>query len=111
MRRVFEKLIHRYCADTGVAYESQRTEDVLKTLAEKGAFSELVKGMMKSLYGVLSKSIHELSDEEVRDYYDILCGVIVMVLQDELNKIETEKTRRSLSKGLSTITSKIGSKE
>ena len=59
--------------------------------------------MLKNLYGILSISIHELDEDESKEYYSYLKAVIDMQL--EYIKSETDKDNQS--KELSDVLSKI----
>lgn len=99
LRRIFEKMIIYYLGDIELKDDHMDT----KIDAVKDSFDPRVKKMLKNLYGILSISIHELDEEESKEYYTYLKAVIDMQL--EYIKSEDEKDRQS--KDLEGILSKI----
>ena len=99
LRRIFEKMIKFYLGDT----ELKVTHMDTKIDAVKNNFDPRVNKMLKNLYGILSISIHELDEEQSKEYYTYLKAVIDMQL--EYVKSEDEKDKQS--KDLEGILSKI----
>lgn len=99
LRRIFEKMIVFYLGDTKLKDDHMDT----KIDAVKDSFDPRVKKMLKNLYGILSISIHELDEEQSKEYYTYLKAVIDMQL--EYIKSEDEKDKQS--KDLEGILSKI----
>lgn len=94
LRRIFENLIFETFKNnaTGIGvsaadFKVQRMEDKIETLK---AFlpSQLIE--MKSIYGILSRGVHELSEEECLKYFSPLKLSIELILDQ---KIEVEKKR------------------
>ena len=99
LRRIFEKIVHYYLGETKLADERMET----KIDAVKDKFDPRVQKLLKNLYGILSISIHELDEDESKEYYSYLKAVIDMQL--EYIKSETDKDNQS--KELSNVLSKI----
>lgn len=99
LRRIFEKMIKFYLGDTELKDDHMDT----KIDAVKNNFDPRVNKMLKNLYGILSISIHELDEEQSKEYYTYLKAVIDMQL--EYVKSEDEKDKQS--KDLEGILSKI----
>lgn len=99
LRRIFEKMIVFYLGDMELKDDHMDT----KIDAVKDSFDPRVKKMLKNLYGILSISIHELDEEQSKEYYTYLKAVIDMQL--EYIKSEDEKDKQS--KDLEGILSKI----
>lgn len=99
LRRIFEKMIVFYLGDIELRDDHMDT----KIDAVKDSFDPRVKKMLKNLYGILSISIHELDEEQSKEYYTYLKAVIDMQL--EYIKSEDEKDKQS--KDLEGILSKI----
>lgn len=99
LRRIFEKMIKFYLGDKELKDDHMDT----KIDAVKENFDPRVNKMLKNLYGILSISIHELDEEESKEYYTYLKAVIDMQL--EYVKSEDEKDKQS--KDLEGILSKI----
>jgi hypothetical protein len=60
-----------------------------------------------SIYGILSKGIHELSEEDCKSYFSILRESIELVLDEKLEALQKEKRRKSLNIELSKISKEI----
>lgn len=99
LRRIFEKMIVFYLGDIELKDDHMDT----KIDAVKDNFDPRVKKILKNLYGILSISIHELDEEQSKEYYTYLKAVIDMQL--EYKKSEDEKDKQS--KDLEGILSKI----
>lgn len=99
LRRIFEKMIKFYLGDKELTDNHMDT----KIDAVKDNFDPRVKKMLKNLYGILSISIHELDEDQSKEYYTYLKAVIDMQL--EYVKSEDEKDKQS--KNLEDILSKI----
>ena len=99
LRRIFEKIVHYYLGETKLDNERMET----KIDAVKDKFDPRVQNLLKNLYGILSISIHELDEDESKEYYSYLKAVIDMQL--EYIKSETDKDNQS--KELSDVLSKI----
>ena len=65
---------------------------------------ELLKG---TIYGILSKGIHELSEEECRKYFPVVkeCIYQILGMWESLRKKQADEA--ALSKALSAITTSI----
>lgn len=99
LRRIFEKMISFYLGDTKLQDDHMNT----KIDAVKGKFDPRIQKLLKNLYGILSISIHELDEEQSKEYYSYLKAVIDMQL--EYIKSEDEKDKQS--KDLEGILNKI----
>lgn len=110
LRRIFENLIFEtYQQHTSTVsekeFKSKRMEDKVEVLK---AFlpSQLLE--MKSIYGILSKGVHELSEEECLRYFAPLKLSIELILDQ---KIEQEKKRErdaAVKKQLQDISQELG---
>ena len=103
LRRVFEKMLDKYCE--GVSLKDNHTETKIKACKDK--FDERIHGMLNNLYKILSKGIHQLADEETRLYYQYLRAVIVMQLEHIKEQNDKEAQSQELSKVISDIASKL----
>lgn len=59
------------------------------------------------IYGILSKGIHELSEEECKEYFAVLKSSIEMILEERLEKFQKDKYKAEIRNALSVISSKI----
>lgn len=111
LRRIFESLVE-------VAHrEIQNNPDFDEELSVRARMSdkiEMLKSCLplflvenKGVYGILSKGIHELTDEECLSYFPVVKNGIEIILDAKLRKIEEEKkineSKLALSKIIRTI--------
>ncbi len=92
LRRIFENLIvGTYAANKGKLaiteseFQTQRMTEKITTLKDFLP-SQLVE--MKSIYGILSKGVHELTEEECLSYFGAMKLSIELILEQ---KIELEQ--------------------
>ena len=60
-----------------------------------------------SIYGILSKGIHELSEEDCRNYFTILRESIELILDEKLEQLQKDKKKKEISSALSKISKDI----
>ena len=99
LRRIFEKMIKKYLGDNKTKDDHIDT----KIDAVKDRFDPRVQKLLKSLYGILSISIHELDEEQSKKYYIYLKTIIDM----QLEYVKTEADKEQQSKSLESIINKI----
>lgn len=61
----------------------------------------------KVLYSVVSKGIHELSEDECNEYFPLISSVLNYILTELKEKKETEKSKAEMAKRLSDLGGKI----
>lgn len=101
LRRIFEKMINNYL--NGIDLKDYHMDTKIDAVKDK--FDPRVQTLLKSLYGILSISIHELDEEQSKEYYTYLKTVIDM----QLEYIKTETDKDNQSKDLESIINKINS--
>ena len=99
LRRIFEKVIYYYLGDKEIVDDHMDK----KIEAVKEEFDPRVRKLLKNLYGILSISIHELDEEQSKEYYGYLKAVIDM----QLEYMNTEEEKSKQSKELESVISKI----
>ena len=109
LRRILERLIYQAKATAGdkvddEEFEQARVAERIKML--QGCLPEiLIKNT--TIYGILSKGIHELSEEECRKYFPVMKECIYQIL----GMLESERRKQAdedaLNKALSSISSLI----
>jgi len=118
LRRIIEKLVYdtfKEAEAVGALTEQQfefqadgehrnGIEEKIKLL--KGFLPDLITDHPK-IYGVVSKGIHELSEEECLKYFPVLKDGIVMILDDIVAKKEKERAAAEYKQSLNGILSKI----
>ena len=70
--------------------------------ALKGDLPEFVV-KNKNIYGVLSRGLHELSEDACGQYYELLLQSILLILDQEKAQNEKEKKEEALQKALAGI--------
>lgn len=111
LRRIFEALIFE-AGEKLIAQGVITNDDFYpKHMDEKieAAKSELPDFLVenKSIYGILSKGVHELSEDECMTYYDVVKKGIELILDEKIEKEEKEKIRNALSASIASIAGKI----
>ena len=89
LRRIFEKLLKKFVGDEEL--EDDHIDTKIKFT--KKLFDPRIQGILKNMYSILSVSIHELDEEESKEYYEDLKAILDM--QFEYMKTEYEKKRQS----------------
>lgn len=106
LRRIFEKMINKYTEGIQLKDNHMTT----KIEACKSKFDPRIHNTLTNLYGILSKSIHELDEEDSKEYYQYLKAVIDIQLQYVKTEFEKQKQSKELDSVLSTIASKFKQK-
>ncbi|MCX6789869.1 MAG: hypothetical protein NTZ42_04710 [Candidatus Gribaldobacteria bacterium] len=114
LRRIFENIIwntyKEYKASIGVADE----EFLKKRMDEKVDFlktflpSQLVE--MKSIYGILSKGVHELTEEECLTYFPALKLSIILILDQKIEEDARSKKDAETKRAIADIAKQINGK-
>ncbi len=89
-------------------YQKARVKDKIDLL--KNSIPEFPVNN-KTLYSILSKGIHELSEEECLDIFPVLKTAIEYILDEIKAKKELEEKKRILSEQIGKINSNIGSEK
>jgi hypothetical protein len=106
LRRIFEKLIEN------ALYEARTNDDLWdenkEALYQKGRMPERIQLLKKylpnrlvktsNLYGILSKGIHELSEQECLSHFDIVQKAIFMILKERHDEREYQQIVKDLQK-------------
>lgn len=111
LRRVFERIINQ-AKDTATAENALDLDAYAKSrVVEKIVLlKDYLPAFMvanKDVYGVISKGIHELSEEECLSYFPIMKDTIFMILQQWEQKRKEAETARTLTASVAKIVSKI----
>lgn len=110
LRRIFENLVLQAfdeARENGAIidqFESLRMDEKIKSL--KGYLPSFIVEN-SSIYGILSKGIHELSEEECLTYFNCMRQSIELILDERLEQLEKKKKIDEVKKTLNSITSKI----
>lgn len=111
LRRIFEFLIEEAHKETistpnwdEAAYSKGRMNEKIELLSPKLP-SFLVEN--RSLYSILSKGIHELSEEECLAAFPVVKLGIEIILDDKLEKMNRDKKLEEAKKAISALAGKI----
>lgn len=99
LRRIFEKMVNKYL--DGQELKDNHMDTKINTIKDR--FDPRIQKLLKNLYEILSVSIHELDEEQSKEYYVYLKTIIDM----QLEYIKTESDKESQSKSLESILDKI----
>ena len=111
LRRIFEKLIeeaHQYEMTSSEWVESNYQKarmDEKITLLKNSLPNFLVEN--KSLYSILSKGIHELTESDCLSAFPITKLGIELILDEKLEKLEREKKIKEASKDIGDLANKL----
>ena len=102
LRRVFESLIDKAQKQSETDFSGMRTKDIIKQLVKENLLNEILKDTgYNVLYTLLSDGVHNLSEEECSDQFELLKSAIEIILEDELYKRQLEKRKISIGNLLS----------
>lgn len=109
LRRILERLIYQAKATAGDAvndeeFEKARVAERIKML--QGYVPEMLI-QNTTIYGILSKGIHELSEEECRKYFPVVKECIYQILGMWESERKKQADEDALNKALSSISSSI----
>ena len=113
LRRIFENLVeeaHQRAKNTPewneIKFSSSRMGDKIQMLR-----SYLPDFLVEHrvIYSILSKGLHELSEEECREYFGPVFVGIELILDEQVKEEEARQKIKSLGNAIQTITAKIGS--
>ncbi|ASA21293.1 short-chain dehydrogenase [Paenibacillus donghaensis] len=107
LRRIFENLIEEAHSEAKSETDWNEEEYLKARMNEKVG---LLKGQLpeflvqhKSLYSILSKGIHELSEEECLEMFSIVRSGIELILDEKLEKIKKDKKIAEASRSIEAL--------
>lgn len=110
LRRIFERILEKAKTNAehdGVDltdYDKKRVDERIHIL--KDYLPDMIVSNAK-IYGIVSKGIHELSEEECIKYFPVLKESIIVILRQWLEKQKEIEEREILTKSLAKIASEI----
>ena len=111
LRRIFEKLVmdaYNEALQEGKVdaeqFEKQKMDERIKSL--KGYLPPFIVEN-SSIYGILSKGIHQLTEEECLAYFDCMRQSIELILDERLEQLAKKKKIEEVKKTLNSITLQI----
>jgi hypothetical protein len=110
LRRVFETLIEdarKKAEQAGTLAENFETMHVKEKIKALSDFLPEYMVENRNAYGILSKGIHELSEEDCKTGYDVLYNLIVMILEDQEERRKRELRKKDISNAINTLNGKF----
>lgn len=109
LRRIFEGLIQDAFNEAKDSidvenFSTQRMEEKIHTL-KNYIPSFIVEN--RSVYGILSKGIHELSEDDCLAYFDCMRESIELILDERVEQLKKRGREERVRKGINDIASKI----
>lgn len=112
LRRVIERFIvepaHQTAKASGdwdeVSYQNSRFGEKIARLRDR--LPEFLVNN-KAVYGVISKGIHELSENECKEFFPVVSEIILHVLTDMKADRDKQLARLEMEKALNKITAKL----
>lgn len=109
LRRIFERLLMQAKSNAGDAIDSDafnhaRVDEKITMLS---AYLPAALTSNPTLYGILSKGIHELSENECIAYFPVVKECIYMILNEWEDMRKKEEQQRAINAALSKIATNI----
>lgn len=82
-------MLNNYIKENNVTLKDDHVETKIK--AVKDCFDSRIKDLLKKLYRILSKSMHELDEEQSKEYYQYLKAIIDIKIEFEYAENEKNK--------------------
>lgn len=102
LRRVFESLIEKAIKKTTTNFEGMKTKEKIKQLVKEGLLNDLLKNNgYNVLYTLLSDGVHNLTEEQCQEQYELLKSAVEIILEDEIYIRNLEKRKISIGNLLS----------
>lgn len=116
LRRIFENLVwDAYYRHKEKNHHTDEVKFKSKGMAEKIEYlkNELPEFLVenKVAYSILSIGIHALEEEKCLEYYSFLKDTILLILDEEVARIEKENKKESLKKQINNIHSILGNEK
>lgn len=109
LRRILERLIYQAKATAGDSIDDEKFEQARMAERIKMLEGYLPEVLIKNttIYGILSKGIHELSEEDCRKYFPVVkeCIYQILGLWESIRKKQADEA--ALNKALSVVFSSI----
>lgn len=102
LRRVFESLLEKAIKQSNTNFDGMKTKEKIKQLVKEGLLNDLLKNTgYNVLYSLLSDGVHNLSEEQCKEQYELLKSAVEIILEDEIYKRNLEKRKNNIGNLLS----------
>ena len=68
---------------------------------------QIVVEQKSNIYGILSKGVHELSEEECQKHYNVMKKCILYILEEDKKKLETKKVGKQIRDSVSNVATEL----
>ncbi len=110
LRRVYETLIEnarKQAEQDGVLIDDFGKKHVKEKIKALSDYLPEYMVETRDAYGILSKGIHELSEEDCETGYDVLYNLIVMILEDQEERRKKELRKKDISNAINKLNGKF----
>ena len=110
LRRVYETLIEKARKKAEQDGSLPEDFDEMRVKEKIKALSNYLPEYMvenRNAYGILSKGIHELSEDDCKAGYDILYNLIVLILEDEEERRKRDLRKKNISNAIHALNGKF----
>ena len=111
LRRVFERIIDK-AKDYAIDDQKLNLDDYQKAKMDQKI--QMLRGYLptiltenKGIYGIISKGIHELAEEDCIEYFPIMQEAIFMILRQWKQKREELESTKAITSKIATIAEKV----
>lgn len=111
LRRVFERIIDK-AKDYAIGDQKLNLDDYQKAKMDQKI--QMLRGYLpailtenKGIYGIISKGIHELAEEDCIEYFPILQEAIFMILRQWKQKREELESTKAITSKIAKIAEKV----
>ena len=102
LRRVFESLLEKAIKQSNTNFDGMKTKDKIKHLVKEGLLNDMLMNTgYNVLYSLLSDGVHNLSEEQCKEQYELLKSAVEIILEDEIYKRNLEKRKKIIGNLLS----------
>lgn len=102
LRRIFEKMVFKMMDDGNISDSQKKSAihfaDKIKIV--KSQFDIDIRDVLEECYNLLSKGIHELKNDEIQMFHDLMSEVINVQLESETEKMIRDKSMKELRKSI-----------
>jgi hypothetical protein len=111
LRRIFESLIDQHRTEVEETCGPIAGFDKMRMGEKIGALADVLPQALvrnKAAYAILSKGIHELSEDECLRYFPMLKAAIVLILDQDLREKQRRDAEALLEAEITRIASELG---
>ncbi len=111
LRRIFENIIKRayeeHVAITKDSLQNKRLNEKIEIL--RGYLPAFLVENKESIYGIMSKAVHELTEQDCLEFFQLIRKAIELILDQQVSIAQNKKEGEKTVRGLADISKKIRS--